>query len=212
MGKFQDLTGQKFGRLTVLKRIENRGKHIIWLCQCKCGKITKVSATHLQTGHTQSCGCYNKERIRETSTKHNQSKTSLYFIWKSIKQRCTNKNSKRYKDYGKRGIELFKDWQEDYKKFFEWSISNGYKKGLSIDRIDNNIGYFPDNCRWTDRVTQANNKRNNVILKYNGEEKTITEWSKQLNIPRQIISSRYYSKWKIEEIFNKPIRGKKCKI
>lgn len=124
--------------------------------------------------------------------KHGKKGTKLYNTWLHMKTRCYNKNYNRYDDYGGRGITICDEWINDFKAFYDWSMSNGYKDNLTIDRIDVNGNYEPDNCRWADRKTQANNRRNNVYLTYNGKTKTISQWSRELNIPENTIRSRYY--------------------
>lgn len=206
MGKFIDLTGQKFGRLTVIERAEN-GKqgHTYWLCKCICGNKTIVRGNHLRKGLIRSCGCLESENRKTMSTTHGLTKTRLYNIWGHIIQRCTNPNSKNYERYGGRGITICEKWRNDFVSFYEWAINNGYKEDLTIDRIDNNKGYFPDNCRWTDKITQANNTRSNRFLTFNNKTQTIAQWARELELNANRIGDRLNHGWSIEKALTTPI-------
>lgn len=193
----KDLTGQKFGRLTAIKPMGRRGTYIAWFCQCDCGGKTIVSSGHLRTGHTKSCGCLH--------TLHNESQTNLYALWRGMIKRCTYPKSPNYKYYGERGIKVCSEWEADYLIFKEWALKNGYKAGLSIDRIDNNKGYCPDNCRWTTFKEQGANKRNNILWTYNGETKHAAEWARLLGISRTALVQRVnVLHWNIEKALTTP--------
>lgn len=156
-----DLTGQMFGRLTVVERAghyvspNKKQTHALWRCVCDCGNTTLVRAGMLKNGQVQSCGCLQKDRVREANTKHNERWTPLYNIWRAMKERCNNPHSISYKWYGGKGIKVCDEWINDYNAFREWAKANGYSEGLSIDRINPDLGYCPENCRWLTRAENA---------------------------------------------------------
>lgn len=205
---FEDITGQKFNRLTVIKRVENRGSRAYWLCKCDCGGYKTTSTTKLRNGYTKSCGCLNVEFNQKRCITHNDRFSRLHNIWGGLKQRCNNVNYKHYKHYGGRGIEVCKEWEESYIVFREWANNNGYSRELTIDRIDNDKGYYPENCRWADRITQMNNRRNNHIVEYNGEILTIDQICRKYNKPYNNVISRLSLGWNIDDAINKEIRNR----
>ena len=198
------MIGKKFGKLTILEELPER-KHgkIVYRCKCDCGNITNVLGCHLRSGNTKSCGCLKYEH---KILKHGKCNTKLYTTWKNIKQRCYNKNYDRYKDYGARGIQVCDEWKNDFYCFYNWAINNGYQENLTIDRIDNNKGYSPDNCRWTDIKTQCNNTRRNVFLTCNNKTQTIAQWGNELNLSVDKISQRHRAGWSDKEcLFGKEV-------
>lgn len=188
----KDLTGMKFGRLTVLCRAEDRvykdgRKRIAWNCRCDCGNTKEVLGENLKSGYTKSCGCLQKEKAAMAQLKHGEADSRLYNVWSAIKRRCFNSTVPEYHRYGGRGITMCNEWL-DYEVFSNWARANGYRDDAprgecTIDRIDNNGDYCPDNCRWVNQQDQMNNVSYNHYVTYNGENHTVAEWSRIYNIP-----------------------------
>ncbi len=167
MGKFIDLTGQRFGRLTVIKRIGTKNSSPLWECVCDCGRTTQVTTSRLRSENTRSCGCIHHEQLsarNKANAKHGHEGERLYGVWRAMKQRCLDPNRKDFCNYGERGITVCHEWLKDYAAFRAWALSSGYDPNApymacTLDRINVNKGYSPDNCRWVDMKTQANNRR-----------------------------------------------------
>lgn len=182
--KLDDLTGKRFGRLTVVKKHDDpTKKYTLWECKCDCGNTKIARASLLKAGRTKSCGCYLPEHNYAMNTTHGWSKTHLYAVWNSMKGRCYNCNNHNYKRYGERGITVCEEWKNSFETFRDWAISSGYKNGYSIDRINNDGNYCPQNCRWTDVKTQNNNRRVSLMFTHNGKTQNLSSWCEELNIP-----------------------------
>ena len=154
-----DITGQRFGRLTVVRREETKNKHTMWLCVCDCGNEIVADGYNIKYAHTTSCGCVQKERTSKANRTHGNRNTRLYRIWNCMKNRCYRKSYHAFDHYGGRGIKVCDEWKDDFQAFYKWAMSNGYEDNLSIDRVDNDKGYSPDNCRWATMADQNKNKR-----------------------------------------------------
>jgi len=187
---FKDLTGKRFGRLTVLELEEIINGKPKWKCRCDCGNEVIIDGSRMKSGTTKSCGCLAKEIKSERSVTHGKSKTNLYRIYNHMKGRCYNPTDSAYENYGGRGIRMCQEWLDDFMNFYNWSMNNGYKKGLTIDRIDNDGDYEPSNCRWADNITQCNNRRSNRKLTVNSETHTIAEWSRITGVGSSTIINR----------------------
>lgn len=209
MSKKLNLTGVAFGRLTVISEAQPRNGRSMWDCLCACGNKITVPGNSLTTGNTTSCGCYQRDVARDSlrirSTKHGGCGTRLYSIWRAMKSRCGYAKDVEYKNYGARGISVCDDWEDDFIAFKNWSLENGYRDSLSIDRIDTDGNYEPSNCRWSDTKTQNRNKRN--CVKAGG--KTIAEWSEIYGISRATIEGRLKRGWNFERAVSEPVRHHK---
>ena len=206
MGKRIDLTGQRFGRLVVIERVENdRYGRTRWRCGCDCGNKTIVSSGDLVNGETKSCGCL-RERLRsERSTKHGGSKTRLYRIWQNMKTRCYNPKSKYFARYGGRGVIVCDEWCQSFFAFREWALSHGYAEDLTIDRINNNEGYRPDNCRWVTQKKQVRNFSRNKLITYKGQTKPVVEWAEEKQISAKALYYRMQKGWTAAEALETPV-------
>lgn len=207
MGKFRDLTGQRFGRLEVLGRNCVYDKQqSFWNCQCCCGKQMAVRGYNLTTGHAKSCGCLKADVARKNAisscTTHGMSGTKIYNLWNTMKNRCKRPESINFKNYGGRGISYCEKW-EKFEPFYKWAISNGYKDGLEIDRIDNDGDYCPENCRWVTRKENCKNRRSNILYR----DKILSDWAKERRINRKTLSDRIFRYgWSWEKALNTPVK------
>lgn len=206
--KINDYIGKKVHHLTVIGISERLPGDKCWYlkCICDCGNETRITPSQFKKGVVKSCGCL---RMSLAGSYPGCSKHPLYGTWKNMINRCENPNNKAYYHYGGRGIKVCDEWHS-FSNFVEWSDSIGGKPYRhSLDRIDNNGDYCPQNCRWATISQQSNNKRDNVILKFNGKSMTLSQWSKELCIKRGILQHRYQRGWSTEEILQTPVNGKR---
>lgn len=195
LSRIHDLTGQKFGRLTVIGLdVNQETRKTYWYCQCECGKVVNTRSDRLISGRVKSCGCYKSEqdaiRIRKVH-KHKMSGTRIYHEWQGMKARCYNKSDPRYLDWGGRGIKICDEWKKDFSAFHVWAINNGYDDSKTIDRIDNDGNYEPENCRWASQKTQSNNRRSNINITIGNTTKTLMQWCEIFNLNYKRIHARY---------------------
>ena len=201
-----DMIGQRFGKLVVVSRAENDKKgQARWLCQCDCGGSTITTRYNLITGQTKSCGCILR------SPKTTELDKRLSGVHSNMKARCNNPNNTHYRHYGGRGITVCEEWQH-VDKFREWAYNNGYKPGLTIDRIDVNGNYEPSNCRWVTMQEQSYNRTDSHLITYKGETKCLAEWEKQLGIDHRTILARLNNGWTVEQALFTPLNNHLTKI
>lgn len=190
---FEDLTGKRFNRLTVIRYLDESERTVRtynWLCQCDCGKVVKANASKLKNGLQQSCGCLKEEmkyNIGSLNRKYKYSNKRLYSVYRSMLNRCYNDKHREYHNYGGRGIQVCDEWLSDYDNFAEWALSNGYDVNANfgvctLERIDVDKDYSPDNCTWITNEEQQNNRRDNVLITYRDETHNLAEWSRILNV------------------------------
>lgn len=180
MPTYKDLVGMKFGKLTVIERAQSIKGRTAFKCICDCGNTKVVKSGLLISGKTRSCGCLAVNNFNQTT--HGKSCTKLYGVWSTMKSRCNNTNTEHYKNYGARGIKVCEEWERDFQAFYDWAYANGYQDGLTIDRIDVNKGYEPDNCRWATMKKQSNNRVTNIYFTHNGKTHTLAEWADETGI------------------------------
>lgn len=200
MGRYQDLTGRKFGRLLVKRDVgrTNNGR-VTWGCLCECGTLKVVQVDSLLAGKTTSCGCFRRELSSKLRTTHGMSDSRLYHIYAKMRHRCFNPKDQNYDRYGGRGITICDEWRDNPKSFLDWALANGYKDSLTIDRINNDGNYEPNNCRWADMKEQSSNTRRNLI--YKGE--TAADASRRLGGHENLVNKRIMLGWSLKEAFTR---------
>ena len=205
MPALKDITGQRFGRLVVLSRQgSDKHKKALWLCQCDCGNTTVAGGSSMLCGNTSSCGCIHKEQLIERNSSHGLCKTSEYYSWANMVDRCTNKNNDSFEYYGGRGITVTDKW----KSFENFYSDMGQKPSelYTLERIDNNGNYEPGNCRWATRKEQANNKRNNRRETHNGKTQTLAQWAAEVGISRSLLFHRLKNGMSMEEALTTAVK------
>lgn len=188
------MIGKRFGRLTVIaegKKIVNC-RQATWICRCDCGTVTgPIRGNILRRGDSHSCGCLKIEKLIDRSTKHGKCHTRIYHIWAGMKERCYNPDAPKYSRYGGRGINICEEWINSFDAFYDWAMANGYSDNLTIDRIDNDGNYCPENCRWSTNEDQCNNRKHHILLEINGETKTVAQWAKESGVKYSTIYARH---------------------
>ena len=215
MGNLIDMIGRKYHRLTVKRRALNDSQgSAYWLCVCDCGVLTKVKGSSLRHGRIKSCGCLQLELVIKNNklrTTHGESKkTPEYSTWAAMKNRCLNSNNNAYKYYGGRGISVCDRWL----KFEHFLEDMGRKPTAkhSIERIENNKGYYPDNCKWATMEEQCNNQRKNRILEYKNKKQSLSAWAREKNINRETLRDRLKCGWSVHDALTKRVRPLKRKL
>ena len=205
--KVKNLVNNKYGMLTVIKYISERDSNgkVLWKCKCDCGNEVISRGESLVSGNTQSCGCLLLKRIKETQTTHGMSGSLEYYIWIEMIQRCVNPNHHAYIDYGGRGITVYDSWRNSFSDWYAY-IGPRPSDQHSIDRINNDGNYEPGNVRWSTRIEQSNNRRNNRIVLYKGKEYTRAELAREYNIDYDIIRNRLNAGWSVDVAVETPIR------
>lgn len=207
--KVIDMTGYETGRVKVVEQAgKNKSGNILWRYECSCGGGGIATADAIR--RMKSCGCIRKENGKEFfhnfNITHGESRTRIYTIWGNMINRTSNKKNKDYKNYGGRGITVCEEWK-DYLTFKKWALENGYSDTLTLDRIDNDKGYYPGNCRWADEETQNNNKQQSRKLEYKGKIKSVEQWAKEYNINRSTLVNRLNKGMSIKEALETPVKG-----
>lgn len=195
-----DFTNKRFGKIVCVKPLRvNNHKEVVWLCKCDCGNFCeKSSGAFKNISKIASCGCMKGKKPHMTNLELKNYKP-IHECYVNMKTRCYNPNYELYSRYGGRGIKVCDEWKDNFKEFYNWAI-NGWKKGLTLDRINNDDDYKPDNCRWVDRIEQANNRHTNYLIKYKGRIKTMAQWSRILKIDYSFIQIRMYKNKTMEEV------------
>lgn len=215
--RIKNLLNQRFGKLLVCEFVGTKNGRALWLCKCDCGKEIVVPSTRLLSGNTKTCGCSKDKGYKHGQLVKGAYKDRLYKLYRSMVGRCIYDKNPNFHNYGGRGISVCKEWVENYEAFRNWAMNNGYDETAkygkcSIDRIDVNGNYEPNNCKFVSFKEQLNNTRKNVFLEYNGEKHTIAQWAEKLKIHPRSLWGRLHSGWSIEKALSTPIikRGKKA--
>ena len=208
MGNAMNLIGERFGRLVVIERAgTDASGHTAWKCKCDCGNEKIARGSHLKVGYIKSCGCLVIDTLRDNSTKHGLEHTRIYRIWQGMRLRCYNEKSNRFHRYGGRGITICDEWKNNIQSFYDWAMSSGYREDLTIDRIDNDKGYSPENCRWVTIKEQMNHTSKNRHMTINGVKKTIAEWAEESGMNYSTLYTRIITNgWSLERALTEPVK------
>ena len=206
----ESLSGMRFGRLLAIKKTRENYKSDYWLCKCDCGAEKEIRCDALLNGRTKSCGCFLRESAKERATKHGLNKSKIYGVFYAMHHRCENTKDVAYKYYGGRGISVCDEWSYGggFEKFYKWAVENGYKEGLTIDRINTDGNYEPKNCKWATRKEQQQNLRRNVKVLCDGETMTLAQASEKYGIPARTIYIRIKQGWNDDDAVKTEINSK----
>lgn len=202
--------GEKFGRLTVIEEVKQRGKRRMFLCLCDCGVSREFMLQSLRSGHAGSCGCLSRELAAERNRTHGQTQSPMYDVWVNMMRRCYTRNNKHYSNYGGRGIEVCEKWRK-FEGFFE-DMAGGYRPGLTIERLNNNLGYSKTNCCWATRREQSRNTRRNRMIETPHGEMLLCEAVEVSGISHATLRERLERGWPTERLFDPvqvQVKGKK---
>jgi|SRR6185369_7464456 len=199
MGSKLNVAGKRFGRLTALRE-DRQMDRTAWLCICDCGTECVRTTKTLRNGMTKSCGCFQIETVKRVTTKHGRTNSKLYGVWKAMRGRCRTKTDQNYRHYGGRGIKICERWNtfENFR-----NDMGDPEAGLTLDRIDVNGNYEPSNCRWVTMKEQTRNKRNSLLLTFNGKTQIIPDWAKELNLVASTLYARASRGLSVQEIFGR---------
>ena len=208
-----DLTGNRYGRLVVVKdSLRRKNSCVMWECLCDCGNTTYVITSHLKSGAIRSCGCLRKEENKVRLKTHGLSKSRLFRIWAGMISRCKNKTQSGYKNYGGRGISVCKEWNDSFSVFKDWAFAHGYNDNLTIERIDVNGNYCPENCKWITKAEQNNNTRQSHFVTIEGKTLTIKQWCDVYGISDKVVRCRIRRGWSEVNAITKPKFFRKSKL
>lgn len=204
----ENIIGKRFNRLKVIQFIKSKPKNK-WLCQCDCGNTAISTGYKLKSGHTKSCGCIRTEKFKSRVTKHgiSASHPKIYHAYMDMMARCYNPDLKNFHRYGGRGIMVCEEWKTNLESFLNWSLQNGFEENLSLDRIQNDGNYEPNNCRWIPQLKQAQNRSTTVFIEHNGIKESMAATGRRYGITPQAIKFRLAKGWSVKDALESPKTG-----